>query len=64
MKLFSKQIFEFDNTEVRTTLSIGIASFPAHEKTVDGLVFAADKALYSAKEKRNSISKYKPVERK
>lgn len=60
--LFSKLSFNFENTEVQATLSIGVASFPDHGKTVDGLLIAADKALYSAKEKRSSISKYVPTE--
>ena len=61
--LFSEQLFNFENIEVRTTLSIGVASFPDHGKTVDALLLAADKALYSAKESRDSISQYVPVER-
>ena len=61
--LFSEQLFSFENIEVQTTLSIGVASFPDHGKTVDALFLAADKALYSAKESRDSISQYVPVER-
>ncbi len=31
------------------TISIGVAAYPDHAKTVDGLIEAADKALYEAK---------------
>jgi diguanylate cyclase (GGDEF)-like protein len=31
------------------TLSVGVAQYPAHSKTVDGLIRAADRALYAAK---------------
>ena len=31
------------------TLSIGVASYPEHETTAEGLISAADKALYQAK---------------
>jgi diguanylate cyclase (GGDEF)-like protein len=33
----------------RLTLSIGLACFPAHARLADGLVRAADQALYAAK---------------
>jgi len=32
------------------TLSLGVAAFPAHGPTAEGIINAADKALYSAKE--------------
>jgi diguanylate cyclase (GGDEF)-like protein len=64
MNLFSEQLFKFENTEVQTTLSIGVVSYPEHGKTLDRLLFAADRALYAAKEKRNSISQYVPTEHK
>ena len=42
---------------VQTTLSIGVASFPEHGRTVEALVDSADRALYSAKNAgRNRIA--------
>ncbi len=35
--------------EVRATLSLGIAVFPNHGATIDALLYAADNALYNAK---------------
>jgi diguanylate cyclase (GGDEF)-like protein len=31
------------------TLSVGVAQYPVHGRTVDGLIRAADRALYAAK---------------
>ena len=39
-----------EHPELRLTCSLGIAVYPAHAKTLDGLREAADKALYRAKE--------------
>jgi len=57
-QLFSELEFQFEDALFQTTISIGIASFPAHEKSGDKLLMAADKALCSTKGERNRISKY------
>lgn len=47
---------------LRITVSIGVASFPAHADNVQALVAAADAAMYSAKQSgRNRISRYVPA---
>lgn len=39
------------------TVSVGVASFPGHADTADGLVEGADRALYEAKERgRNAVA--------
>jgi diguanylate cyclase (GGDEF)-like protein len=40
---------EFEGRQIHVTTSGGIASFPEHAATADGLVAAADAALYAAK---------------
>jgi diguanylate cyclase (GGDEF)-like protein len=39
----------FNGQEVRTTISIGVAAFPAHGMDGEAVVHAADKALYASK---------------
>ena len=41
---------EFEGEEVPLTISFGVASFPAHGKSRQDLLGAADDALYAAKE--------------
>lgn len=40
----------FEDKELRVTLSIGVASFPKHGRTVPDLIHVADAALYQAKQ--------------
>lgn len=51
-RMFAELMFDFGNPAFQTTLSLGVASFPAYVKTVAELLQAADKALYSAKNER------------
>jgi len=41
--------FEYQETRYGVKISIGVATYPSHGKTVESLVQAADKALYRAK---------------
>ena len=41
-----------DRTIGPVSVSIGVASFPDHSETIDGLLHAADAALYRAKARR------------
>jgi diguanylate cyclase (GGDEF)-like protein/PAS domain S-box-containing protein len=58
---FSMMEFTFGNARVHTTLSLGVASFPDHARSPNELLIAADKALYRAKNKRNSVELYDPA---
>jgi diguanylate cyclase (GGDEF)-like protein len=40
----------FTNYKLKTTISIGVATFPIHAENVEGLIRAADLAMYKAKE--------------
>jgi diguanylate cyclase (GGDEF)-like protein len=47
---------------LRITVSIGVASFPAHADSAQALVAAADAAMYAAKQGgRNRITRYEPA---
>jgi len=59
-QIFSDLVFRFGDTSYHTTLSIGVASSPAHGETVDSLLLAADTALYFAKSERNKIFEFVP----
>ncbi|HZN02726.1 MAG TPA: GGDEF domain-containing protein, partial [Candidatus Polarisedimenticolia bacterium] len=48
--------FTLDGETVRTTISAGVALFPAHGNDLKSLVSRADRALYRAKEEgRNRV---------
>lgn len=56
---FERQALAYDGLELRSTLSAGIATFPADGEGVNLLLDRADKALYLAKEKgRNQVSSF------
>ena len=57
-KLVESTVIPFDGKELRVTVSIGVAGYPAAQlKQPDQLVEAADKALYRAKHGgRNRVS--------
>lgn len=44
-----RHVFQYQDSPIRITVSIGIAVFPNHAQTVDEFVVAADQALYEAK---------------
>lgn len=46
---FSRKKILFDQVEIRSTMSIGLAAFPEHATTAGSLLGRADKALYKAK---------------
>ncbi len=47
--------FLIRNTRLKATLSIGIASYPEHTKSVQRLIELADSAMYQAKKTRNRV---------
>ena len=52
---------EYEGLYLKTSFSAGIAGFPIHGSTSDGLLNAADKALYQAKNSgRNRVILYDP----
>ncbi|RJP48666.1 MAG: diguanylate cyclase [Anaerolineaceae bacterium] len=57
---FSMMEFTFGEAKIRTTLSLGVASFPEQAQNLIQLLTAADKALYWAKIKRNQVQLYDP----
>ena len=46
---FSDIVVEHEGKSVRSTLSVGIASFPAHGSNPEQLIRSADRSLYRAK---------------
>jgi diguanylate cyclase (GGDEF)-like protein/PAS domain S-box-containing protein len=57
-KLASTPI-HFEGVDMAVTGSFGVACYPGHARTGDGLISAADKALYAAKEAgRNRVEVY------
>ncbi len=57
---FSMMEFTFGDKKIGATLSLGVATFPDQARGPDELLTAADKALYSAKIKRNQVVCYDP----
>jgi diguanylate cyclase (GGDEF)-like protein len=45
----AEAVTEDGDSQIRTTVSIGLALYPENAGTVRDLVMAADKALYTAK---------------
>jgi diguanylate cyclase (GGDEF)-like protein/PAS domain S-box-containing protein len=58
---FMAMKFNFGNQYFSTSLSQGVASFPSQAANSLALLNAADKALYAAKEKRNTVCRYNPL---
>lgn len=60
-----RQPFVLDNQVIYLTASIGIANYPSDVDTIEGLVSAADQAMYVAKQRgRNGFSFFTPVMQK
>ena len=57
---FSHLEITFGLQGVKSTLSLGVATYPEHGHTPTELLGAADRALYVAKARRNSASVYVP----
>lgn len=53
---FEQMRFSFDDRRFATTLSMGIASFPSHASSSQGVFQAADQALYQSKLQNNFIT--------
>jgi diguanylate cyclase (GGDEF)-like protein/PAS domain S-box-containing protein len=58
---FSMMEFTFGEEHIRTTLSLGVASFPEQAHNPIELLNSADKALYWAKTIRNQVCRFDPV---
>lgn len=55
--------FEYDGNPISITISQGLAEFPSHGRSVEGLIAAADRALYAAKaDGRNCVRTAPPPE--
>ncbi len=55
-KAVENSSFDFEGNQINTTVSIGIASYPAHASDLDELLKKADRALYKSKETgRNNV---------
>jgi GGDEF domain-containing protein len=52
--------FTFGEKHIRTTLSLGVASFPEQARNHIELLNSADKALYWAKTRRNQVRRFDP----
>ena len=49
----------FDGRQVKSTVSIGVASFPHDGQNLDAIVARADRALYKAKQSgRNRVERF------
>lgn len=49
------ELFENDGEEPRLSVSAGVASYPNDGDAIGSLLYAADKALYSAKNLRSRL---------
>lgn len=54
-KAFAKERFTFNERRFATTLSMGIATFPEHASSPQGVFQAADQALYQSKMHNNLV---------
>jgi diguanylate cyclase (GGDEF)-like protein len=58
----SETMFETGAARIQNTVSIGIACYPEHGRTLDAITARADQAMYEAKKLgRNRIESFKPV---
>jgi diguanylate cyclase (GGDEF)-like protein len=58
----SDSVFEVGPARVKNTVSIGIASYPEHGRTLDAITARADQAMYEAKKRgRNRVECYNPT---
>lgn len=53
---FSKRDFKLQEKSIKLKLSIGIATYPYHASSAEGLLHAADQALYQSKENHNGVT--------
>ena len=53
---FAQKRFTFDDRRFATTLSMGIATFPEHASSSQGVFQAADQALYQSKLQNNLVT--------
>lgn len=56
LKRFSKIKFQFGEQKFSTTLSMGVATYPLHGSSAQGIFLAADEALYHSKKYNNRVT--------
>ncbi len=54
-KQVEESVFDIEGTQIKVTLSIGIASFPEHATTKEQILEMADQAMYVGKNKSRNI---------
>lgn len=60
-RAIAETAFEADSGRFQSTVSIGVAAYPEHGRTLDAIVARADQAMYHAKKSgRNRIECYGP----
>lgn len=58
-KAVQNTAFDMEGNQIKTTVSIGIVSFPAHAENTDDLLKKVDRALYRSKDSgRNTVTLY------
>jgi diguanylate cyclase (GGDEF)-like protein/PAS domain S-box-containing protein len=55
-KSFAAREFKFNGKSVSVKFSIGVATYPVHATTFEGLLQAADQALYYSKEHKTGVA--------
>ena len=55
-KYVSDEVFNFPDGICKISISIGVSNFSIYDKSIEPILERADKALYKAKEKRNTYS--------
>jgi diguanylate cyclase (GGDEF)-like protein/PAS domain S-box-containing protein len=56
LKRFSQLEYKFGDQKFSTTLSMGIATYPLHGSSAQGIFLAADEALYHSKKYNNRVT--------
>jgi diguanylate cyclase (GGDEF)-like protein len=54
-KQIEETVIDLDGNRVQVTISIGIASYPAHATSKEDIIEIADRAMYCGKHKSRNI---------